>query len=180
VLELKAKHRFKPEEISSVEVLIFEVAHRIIGGGEEGEKTNVRTKEQADHSLPYLIAVALLDGQVTPAQYEPERIVREDVQSLLRKVLIRPSPEFSTSFPNEMPCRIMITLHDGSVLVKDKRDYEGFYTRPIQWDSAVRKFRALADGYATNLAQDAIVQAIADLENIPIARLTLLLAQLAE
>ncbi len=40
----------------------------------------MRTKEQADHSLPYLIAVALLDGQVMPEQYAPERIERKDVQ----------------------------------------------------------------------------------------------------
>jgi MmgE/PrpD C-terminal domain len=51
----------------------------IIGGGEEGDKSRVRTKEEADHSLPYMIAEALLDGQMMPEQYEPERIQRDDV-----------------------------------------------------------------------------------------------------
>src|SRR5438445_7042982 len=46
------------------EVDVFDVAYRIIGGGEEGDKMMVRNKEQADHSLPYLVAVALLDGEV--------------------------------------------------------------------------------------------------------------------
>jgi 2-methylcitrate dehydratase MmgE/PrpD-like protein/(2R)-phospho-3-sulfolactate synthase (ComA) len=55
------------------------VAHKIIGGGEEGPKIEVRTKEEADHSLPYIIAVALLDGEVLPVQYAPERIQRADV-----------------------------------------------------------------------------------------------------
>ena len=51
----------------------------------------MHTKEEADHSLPYMVAVALLDGEVTPAQYLPERIVREDVQRLLRQVAVHAS-----------------------------------------------------------------------------------------
>ena len=68
----------------------FDAAYHIIGGGEEGDKTLVRTKEQADHSLPYLVAVMLLDGQVKPEQFRAERIARRDVQNLLRKVVVRP------------------------------------------------------------------------------------------
>jgi 2-methylcitrate dehydratase len=51
-----------------------------------GPKINVHTKEDADHSLPYLLAVAALDGDVQPAQLDPERIAKPDVQGLLRKV----------------------------------------------------------------------------------------------
>ncbi len=40
-----------------IEIEIFDVAYHIIGGGEEGDKTLVRTKEEADHSLPYMVAV---------------------------------------------------------------------------------------------------------------------------
>ena len=68
----------------------FDVAYHIIGGGDEGDKTLVSTKEEADHSLPYLISVALLDGQVMPEQYTTERINRRDVQELLNKVSVHP------------------------------------------------------------------------------------------
>src|SRR5579864_8343566 len=80
ILELREAHHVRPEEIERIHIDIFDVAYHIIGGGEEGDKQQVRTKEEADHSLPYMVAVALLDGEVTPAQYAPERIVREDVQ----------------------------------------------------------------------------------------------------
>jgi 2-methylcitrate dehydratase len=59
-LELKRRHRIAAADVQQVE--IFDVAFKIIGGGEEGDKRIVHTKEQADHSLPYLIAVALLDA----------------------------------------------------------------------------------------------------------------------
>src|SRR5216683_994650 len=79
LLELRAAHHLRPEEIESISIDIFDVAYHIIGGGEEGDKQRVHTKEEADHSLPYMVAVALLDGDVSPAQYAPERIVREMV-----------------------------------------------------------------------------------------------------
>ena len=120
------------------------MAYNIIGGGKEGEKTLVRTKEEADHSLPYLVAVALLDGQVMPEQYLPERIGRTDVQRLLAKVVVRPTEEFSRRFPDEMPCRVTVVLRDGRRLVREKRDYEGFRTRPMSWDAAVAKFERLS------------------------------------
>ena len=78
----------------------FDVAYHIIGGGEEGDKTLVSKKEEADHSLAYLISVALLDGQVMPEQYTEERISRRDVQELLNKVSVHPTDEFSKRFPD--------------------------------------------------------------------------------
>src|SRR5437660_61893 len=110
ILELRAARHIRAEEIERVTIDIFDVAYHIIGGGEEGDKQQVRTKEEADHSLPYMVAVALLDGDVSPAQYMPERIVREDVQSLLRRVTIQPDEALSKRFPAEMPCSIQITL----------------------------------------------------------------------
>ena len=67
VLELKREHQFKASDIRRIEIEIFDVAYNIIGGGEEGAKFTVRTKEEADHSLPYILAAAVLDGQVMPA-----------------------------------------------------------------------------------------------------------------
>lgn len=172
VLELRATQQIRPEEIEQVRIETFDVAYHIIGGGEEGDKKQVRTKEEADHSLPYMVAVALLDGEVSPTQYAPERIEREDVQHLLRKVTIRPDEVFSHQFPAEMPCRIQIILKDGHVLSHDKRDYEGFYTRPLSWEQAVAKFEHLAAPFATHEQREAITEVVANLETKTVAQLT--------
>ena len=66
ILTLLQRYHFSSTDIKRVDVEIFDVAHNIIGGGEEGDKSIVSTKEQADHSLPYILAVAILDGQVMP------------------------------------------------------------------------------------------------------------------
>ncbi|HEX9116647.1 MAG TPA: MmgE/PrpD family protein, partial [Anaerolineae bacterium] len=90
ILELRDAYGLRGSDVSAIEIEIFDVAYKIIGGGEEGDKKLVRTKEEADHSLPYMVAVALLDGQVLPEQYLPARIVQPDVQALLTRVTVRP------------------------------------------------------------------------------------------
>src|SRR2546423_10912219 len=175
VLEVRAANHVSPEEIESIRIDIFDVAYHIIGGGEEGDKQRVRTKEEADHSLPYMVAVALLDGDVSPAQYMPERIVREDVQSLLRRVTIQPDEALSKHFPAEMPCRIQITLKDGRTFAIEKQDYEGFYTRPMSWEKAVAKFEPLATPYTNTTQRASIVEMVAHLESKEVVQLTELL-----
>jgi 2-methylcitrate dehydratase len=148
VLDLKLRHQFSVEEITRIEIDTFDVAFNIIGGGEEGDKTNsVTTKEQADHSLPYVIAVAILDSDVMPAQYEPVRIRSQDVQSLLRRVSVSANPAYSQRFPEEMPCRIRVVLRDGRTLIKESRDYPGFVSQPMSWEMACKKFDLLTEPY---------------------------------
>jgi 2-methylcitrate dehydratase len=175
VLELRAAHHIRPEEIEGISIDIFDVAYHIIGGGEEGDKQQVHTKEEADHSLPYMVAIALLDGDVSPAQYTPERIVREDVQSLLRRVTIQPDEALSKRFPAEMPCHIQITLKDGRTLRIAKQDYEGFSTRPMSWEKVVAKFERLAAPFTDAERRASIVETVAHLETKDVAQLTELL-----
>jgi 2-methylcitrate dehydratase len=175
VLELKHEQHFTASDIRSIEIETFDVAYNIIGGGEEGEKHTVRTKEEADHSLPYIVAVAVLDDQVLPAQYLPERIVREDVQALLCKVKVRPTDEFSQRFPAEMPCRIHTELKDGRLLIKEKSDYEGYQTRPMKWENVVDKFEHLSQEHLSPMIQNQIEDEVMNLENIRISDLTRLL-----
>jgi 2-methylcitrate dehydratase len=175
VLELKKEYALSGEEVAQVDIEIFDVAYHIIGGGEEGDKTLVRTKEEADHSLRYLVAVALLDGRVMPEQYQPDRIGSQDVQSLLRRVFIKPSEDYSRRFPDEMPCRITLTLRDGRRVMREKRDYEGFRTRPMSWETAVGKFEKLVAPHTDRSLCQGIIDAVSHLESIQVSDLTELL-----
>ena len=178
VLELKQEYQITGADIHRIDIDIFDVAYNIIGGGEEGEKITVHTKEEADHSLPYIVAVAILDDQVMPEQYLPERIESQDVQTLLRKVLVRPLDEFSRRFPAEMPSRVRITLNNGQVLTKEKQDYEGFLTRPMGWDTITKKFEQLSQARISPQLQREIEEAVANLDNIQVSELTSLLGKI--
>lgn len=90
-------------------------------------------------------------------------------------VHIRPVDELSQRFPAEMPCRIRITLTNGQVLTKEKRDYEGFQTRPMQWETVVRKFEQLSQDYTSESLQAEVEEAIFHLESVRVHELAALL-----
>jgi 2-methylcitrate dehydratase len=168
VLELRAAEGVAGDEIETIDIDIFDVAYNIIGGGEEGDKISIRTKEEADHSLLYMVAVAILDGQVLPAQYEADRIRRRDVQTLLKKIRSRPVDGLSARFPDEMPCKLTVTLKDGRTFSIEKRDYEGFHTRPMLWETVADKFDKLASPYAGDSLRGEIVDTVANLDAIQV------------
>ena len=164
-LSLQQTHGFHADRIAHVDVDVFDVAHQIIGGGEAGDKTLIFSKEDADHSLPYLIAVAFLDHAVMPAQFTPERISRADVQALLCRIAVHSIAYYSERFPAEMPSRVRVTLTDGQVLTRALSDYPGFRSRPQTWDDAVAKFTVLASPRADPRVLDDIAGVVLDLEN---------------
>jgi 2-methylcitrate dehydratase len=179
LLELRFEHGVDPGQVERIELDTFQVAYDIIGGGEEGSKYEVQTKEEADHSLPYLLAVSLLDGQVLPEQYLPERICARDVQDLLRRVEVSPDPALSERFPERHSARVRLFLRGGRVLERDQHDYEGFITRPMSWDTVAAKFDRLVEGRVASSEQAArIKDAVASLEERPVEDLTDLLSEL--
>ncbi|MFD2177442.1 MmgE/PrpD family protein [Veronia pacifica] len=177
LIEWRNESNINPEDIDSIELETFDVAYHIIGGGEEGGKKLIRTKEEADHSLPYMMAAAILDGQVLPAQYHPERIVKDDIQTLLQKVHVSENQSYSAQFPQQEAISIRITMKDGQIFDIAKIDYEGFHTRPASWGMVRKKFDMLASPFADEVLRQNIFDVISNLEDHPIDELTRLLAQ---
>jgi 2-methylcitrate dehydratase len=177
MLELRKAHAIDLAQIDSIENDVFQDAYDFMGGGSFGPKTDVHTKEQADHSLPYLLAVALLDGNVQPAQLTPERIAKPDVQRLLLKVKVRPDQRFTALYPNETPSRATIRLTTGASYTHEVKDYPGFATRPFTWAEIVAKLNNLATGHADEGLCKEIAEAVRSLESIRVKDLMALLAR---
>src|SRR5580658_9050969 len=148
MLELCKAHPFDPAQVESIEADVFQDAYDFTGGGSFGPKTDVHTKEDADHSLPYLLAVAVLDGDVQPAQLTPKRIEKPDVQGLLQKVKVKPNDGFTARYPGEVPSRVTVRLKGGKSYSHDVKDYPGFATRPFTWEESAKKFDKLVAGRA--------------------------------
>ncbi len=176
--ELIAKNDIHPDEIEKIVLNTFDVAFNIIGGGEEGGKKNIQKKEEADHSLPYMMSAMILDRQVLPAQYTPERIRKEDIQTLLQKVEVNENKEYSNRFPDEMVCDITLTMKDGKSYYTEKTDYEGFFTRRASWETVIKKFKDLSRPYADEKVLDQIVEMVQHLEDYKIKDLMKVLSNL--
>jgi 2-methylcitrate dehydratase len=163
--------------IDHVRCDIFQTGFDIGGGGSFGPKDHPQTKEQADYNLKYLIAVALLDNQVGPAQLEPARVQAADVQALLARVEVRPDEQFTARYPRELCTRISIRTTDQRILVKEQLGYEGGLGNPMSWDRVVEKFHWLSEAFADADLRNRLVAAVKQLDRIPLQRLMDLLAK---
>ena len=182
-LELKKEHGFTAADIETIDVTTFLTAYHIVGCGAYGDRTNVHSKEQADHSMPYLIAVALLDNEVYPEQLLPERINRSDVQELLQKVKVHTASKlhkpmllaglldpYTEAYPEKVPSKVEIKLKNGNTIESKKDDYHGFYTRPLSWHDVELKFNKLVKNIPVK-KQQKIISAIDNIEMLKVADL---------
>lgn len=174
-LDIRTQPNFAINAVHAIRLSTFAVAHQIIGGGEEGDKRIVRTKEDADHSLPYMLAVALIDGEVQPEQYALNRIAAPDVQRLLRRVTVIPESSLSARFPQRLPAELEVELKDGTVVSARREDYHGFHTNPFDWSAARAKFDRVSRTFITAAERAAIADVIATLDERPTTDLTKLL-----
>jgi len=177
MVELVKQNKFDPGKVVSIQADVTRITYDFAGGGLYGMDKVVRSKEQADHNLPYLLAVALLDGDVMPAQFEPDRIARADVQQLLKKVSVRPDNEYTDQYPAKMPAKITVRLQDGTMIEHEVQDYPGLASDPFTWQDAVDKFDRLAAGRVEEILSGEIKDAVRSLDNIQIADLMQLLVR---
>jgi 2-methylcitrate dehydratase len=175
MVELARQNKIDPDKVVSIEAEVFQLAFDFAGGGLYGMDKVIRTKEQADHSLPYLLAVALLDGDVMPAQFNPERIIKPDVQKLLKKVSVRPNHEYTELYPGKMPAKITVRLQDGKVIEHEVQDYPGLASHPFTWEDVVEKFDRLVAGRIDEGLSREIKDAVHSVEKIQVRDLMKLL-----
>src|SRR6202050_3547113 len=177
MVELVHQNKVDPTKVVSIEAEVTRITYDFAGGGLYGVDKIVQTKEQADHNLPYLLAVAMLDGDVMPAQFEPDRIIRADVQQLLKKVSVRPDHEFTELYPAKMPAKITVRLQDGTVIEHEVQDFPGMPSDPFSWEDSVEKFDRLVAGRADGSVIREIKDAVRSLESIQVKDLMLLLGR---
>jgi 2-methylcitrate dehydratase len=175
MVELVRQNNVDPDKVVSIEADVFQLAYDFAGGGLYGVDKVIRTKEQADHSLPYLLAVAMLDGDVMPAQFKPDRINKPDVQGLLKKVSVRPNSEYTDEYPGKMPAKVTVRLQDGKVIEHEVQDYPGLASDPFTWEDSIEKFDRLVTGRIDEVLSGEIKGAVQSVENIQVRDLMKLL-----
>jgi 2-methylcitrate dehydratase len=107
------------EDLSQVKSMVIEshdASVDIIGS--EPEKWHPQSRETADHSLPYITAVALIDGEITDRQFEPKRFTETGIVSFLQGVKVERNDELSALYAEAVANIVHVTLADGRTLTK--------------------------------------------------------------
>jgi 2-methylcitrate dehydratase len=131
--------------------------------GSEPEKWTPRTRETADHSLPYIAARAMLDGDVNLKSYAPDKLGDPKILALMAKISVTPDPGFD-GFSGAPPVRMTAILHDGSRIVRQVDNVPGFPGQPMTRADVERKFRGNVEGRLSAQRTDDVLRAVWALE----------------
>jgi 2-methylcitrate dehydratase len=162
VLDLVKDNDLQPEQIAKVHIRSLARAADILA---DPSKYDPHTKETADHSLPYCIAAAIADRQVTPVQFTMEKINEPQIRAQLRKVEVVADPEIEKVFPALQRVIVNITTTDGRELAKQLDYPKGDPRNPLSDREIEEKFQALAEPVLTKDAMKRAIDGIWNLEN---------------
>jgi 2-methylcitrate dehydratase len=129
-------------------------------------KYKPETKETADHSLPYVIAAAVVDGNVLPASFSDQKLKDPNIWTLLPKIKVIADPEINQLFPNIKRSRVTITTLDGNRYTEQTDVAKGAPEDPMSDDEVVAKFRANAKGIISDQRIEELIKATWDFESI--------------
>jgi len=140
MMKIVKTHDVNPDDVSEIKVEVIARAADILG---DPAKYRPTSKETADHSLPYSLAVGLMDGMVTPLQFTQERIDDPGLIPVMDKIKVVPNDEFEALFPKFQPSQVTITLADGTTHVERVDVPKGDPRDPMTEDEIAVKFDAL-------------------------------------
>lgn len=150
--------------IVSIVIDTFEASYSIIG--KYPEAWAPKTRETADHSLPYCTAAALHDGDVTLETFEPQHFTRPDLLALTAKVRVNHDPALDPRYPKGIPNRITVTLTDGRTITGEVEFPRGHAGNPMTDGEVEAKFRRLVEPRYGRAKADSILTRCWELEKL--------------
>jgi 2-methylcitrate dehydratase len=133
------------DDVQTIRLETFPAGYSAMGS--DKSRWSPETRESADHSLPFMLAMALMDGDVTTRHYDEGRFKHEDVRALMAKISISVGEE-SKGSPDAALSVVHIDLADGRTLTAKVAQHLGHFKRPMSDAQLEAKFRPMAEDYA--------------------------------
>jgi 2-methylcitrate dehydratase len=151
------------ERIASIEIATSK--RGLVQTGTDREKWAPATRETADHSMPYITARAMFDGDITNASYAPAKLKEPRILAFMQKITVAEDPVLTARTGGAVPTRITAILADGQRVSREVNDIPGFAGRPMQRPDIDRKFRGNIGQRWPRQKTDAVLESLWGLEN---------------
>ena len=139
-------HQLLGKQVNEIEkVIVYTYDFAIKVTADTRDKWNPTSRETADHSLPYIVAVALTNGTVWLDDLSEERIKDSNLYNLMQKIEVRLDDEYTRAYPEAYPCRIEVTTRSGNRHVRETQYAKGQPKNPMSDKEIEEKFRRLAE-----------------------------------
>lgn len=150
------------QKIESITIESFDAAVDIIAGF--AEHWAPKSRETADHSMPYCVSAALIDGDITLDTFSDARIQEPKLRALIQKVKVNRNTEMTAGYPEGIPNLLVIKTTDGKEYSKKISYPLGHNRNPMNDVDIEKKFRSLALRWMSEANADRILKALWSLE----------------
>lgn len=159
VLALMREQNIEPAQIRRIEIAVLEAGWGIVADP-AAKKYSPESVVDAQFSMPFGAAIAVLDGAAGLDQFTAEKTQSANVREVMKKVVLVKDPQIEASFPKEWPARVVIELETGECFEKFVRYPKGDPENPLTWDELAGKFRALAGAALSEHRCEEIIAAV--------------------
>ena len=162
-LQVCQQHDLEAEDIAEI---LVETTVRGADILSDPSKYQPTTKETADHSLPYVVAAAVADGNVLPSSFSDEKLQDPRIWDLLGKIKVVADPEIDSLFPAVKRARVTITDHQGASHTAQVDHAKGSPQNPMSDEEIISKFQANAAEILSREAQDQVIDLTMNFEQV--------------
>lgn len=157
ILRIMEQNRLKPDEVEKVTLGILKTGFPIIVRPEE-LKYNPRSVVDAQFSMPFGAAVAILHGKASLDEYTPDKMNSPQVKAMMDKITCVENPELEKVFPKQWPATVEILTREGKSY-SAKVDYpKGDPENPLTWEELIEKFNDISSPIYPASRRDEIIR----------------------
>ncbi len=161
---LGLRDRVGIQDIEEVHIATYRTAFAMMGS--EPSRWAPKTAETADHSLPYVVACALVDGKVDQASFHSEHLNEPRIAALMARIKVTEDDALNALYPESSPCRIDVRMVDGNAISNEVRYPKGHERSPLTQDEVAEKFRGLFENFGAANQAKAVVETVGQLESV--------------
>lgn len=161
---LELRRRVKIEDVESICVHV--VRRFVVSRAEHPAYWDPQTRETADHSNPYLIGAALVDGEITPRTFTPERYRDPALLAVVRKIRMEEDKSYTAAFPRTFNCRFEATLKSGDRVTVHQTNPRGHPSNPMTDREIEEKFLRQTAGVLPETQSRALLDQLWNLEKV--------------
>ena len=152
------------DEIAEVQIQTVSTAVRLMAG--DPEKWVPATRETADHSMPYTVAVALIHGAVEERHFDHEYLHDQKILALAQRVKVEASEEADRRMPEAMLCKLQLVTRSGATHTAVVDYHKGHYKNPMSDAEVEAKFRGLAQNVLKPAQTDRLLETLWKIEDV--------------
>ena len=165
ILKIMNENKINPDDIEKVTLGILQAGYSIIASPIDS-KRNPQTVYEAQFSMPYGAAIAILFGKATLDEFTQDKLNLPEIKALMEKVDCVKNPELDKMYPEHWPANVEIKTKDGKIFSIRLESPKGDPENPLTWNELIEKFNGLASTIYSEAQRKKMIEEIKSIEKI--------------